>query len=375
MISESVAAWAAEVNKTVGAGTVVLASDMVMARRFPTGSITLDVALGGGLPGNHWIEIIGPESSGKTATVLKIIATNQALDPDFMAFWLAGEDYDIDQAAALGVDNSRVLVASSQDMELSFDFLLAAVASKEFDLLCLDSYPAMISAEEDEKNMAEYSVSTGARKFNQFWRKAGKASSRDPYGSDRPFIGIIINQFRDKIGGFQPKFGGPVQTSPGGHGKDYAYYARIKVAREAYIEEKQPNVEKPVKIGQTIVWTTLKNKSAAPQKVAKTDFYFADSLTTPFRRGEYDHGKDYVSMGILFGVIRKSGGWLYYGEEKWNGRSALENAVRENVTLRDDIQRDVLAAIKDPVAARISPEDLSDAESAGKTKLQRPNRG
>ena len=109
-------ALAAKVNKEHGADTVVLASDMRIARRYTSGSESLDIALGGGWAGNQWSEVIGLESHGKTAVTLKTIAANQAVDPDFLTLWIAAEHYDVDQAEALGVDNERMIVISTQEM-------------------------------------------------------------------------------------------------------------------------------------------------------------------------------------------------------------------------------------------------------------------
>lgn len=141
-----------------------------------------------------------------TLVAFKTVAANQKRDPEFTTFWVAAEQYDSEQAEAMGVDNSRVVVASTQQMEVATQLLLEAVESKNFDCLVLDSYPALLPEEEEEKAMDEFTVGVGARMLNKFVRKAGRASRRKLDGSERPFIGIIINQFRDKVGGFA-KFG------------------------------------------------------------------------------------------------------------------------------------------------------------------------
>lgn len=355
MLAPDVLAFSAKVNKLFGDGALVAASDMVISRRFTSGSLSLDVILGGGWPANQWVEIIGRESAGKTACAFKTIAANQARDPAFTAMWIAGEHYDADQAAALGVDNDRVMVCPTQEMEFALELMLQATESRAFDAVILDSFPALIPREEDEKSMEEAGVAVGAKLFNRYWRKAGKASHRNSDGSERPIMGIIINQYRDKIGSFA-RFGVP-QTSPGGHGKDYAYFVRLEVARDDWLTEKKPGVKDPVVVGQSIKMRTIKNKAAAPHQAASVDFYFRDAPFTGFRRGDYDLGKEYVAMGILFGVVRKSGGWYYFDDRKWQGRETLEVDVRAEPELQSLLASEVLERARDPRAVDLAGEN------------------
>lgn len=362
-LSPEVLAWMARLNKEIGPGTIVLASDIVIPKRFPSGSLALDVALGGGWPGNQWVEVVGQESSGKTYCVLKTIAANQKLDPAFMTFWVAAEHYDTDQATALGVDNERVVVApASQRMEIGLELLLEAVESKVYDCLVLDSFPALLPKEEEEKAMSEFVVSVGAKLFNKFWRKAGESSNRASDGSDRPFLGIVINQFRDKVGGFQ-KFGVP-QTSPGGHGKDYAFYTRLKVARDEFITEKRPGLPDPVVVGQVVAFKTIKNKSAAPQQTAKVRAYTRNAPFLGFHRGDYDLGEDYIQMGKLFGVIQVTGSWLHYAGQKWQSKDAMADAIREDLDLQAKLAAEVLEVAADPHRADDMAQRSAEAATA-----------
>jgi len=346
-LSPEVIAWMAQLNKSIGPDTIVRASDIVVAKRFPSGSLALDVALGGGWPGNQAVEVVGNESSGKTYTVLKTIAANQKLDPEFTTFWVAAEHYSPDQAAALGVDNERVVVApAAQQAEVGLDLMLDALESKLYDCVVLDSFPALIPKEEDEKAMNEAVMATGAKLFNKFWRKYGTASHRNSDGTERPYLLIVINQFRDKIGGFQ-KFGVP-QTTPGGHGKDYAFYTRVKVARDEWITEKRPGLPDPVVVGQVMAYKTTKNKSAAPQQTAKVRAYTRNAPFLGFHRGDYDLGSDYVDMGILFGVVQLKGSWLNYDGQQWQGKDAMKDSVREDVDLQVKLAAEVLEVAADP---------------------------
>jgi len=357
-----------QINKDFGGGTVLVASDIAVPRRFTSGSLSLDVALGGGWPGGRWVEIIGKESAGKTAIAFKTVAANQKLDPEFATLWVAAEAYDTDQAAALGVDNDRVVVVPTQEMELAFELMIKAAESKAVDMIVLDSYPALIPGEEAEKAMDEFTMTQGARLMNKFTRKAGKATDRDATGTERPMLGIIINQFRDKIGGFA-RFGVP-QTSPGGHGKDYFYHARLEVSRDDWIVEKRPGIADPVKVGQTIKLRTIKNKSAAPQQTATVNFYFRSAPYLGFERGDYDLGSEYFTMGVLFGVIRKSGAWFYYDDRKWHGKEAAVAELRSDHALQSAVCTEVLEAAKNPkLVDQILPENVERAAEGNRRGL------
>jgi recombination protein RecA len=327
----------------MGADTVVLGSDMAVKRRFTTGSLSLDVALGGGWPADQWAEVYGRESAGKTAMVLKTIAANQAIDPKYSTFWVAAERYDEQQATALGVDNSRVIVApAAQEAELAFDLLLHTVESKAATAIVLDSYPALLPDEENAKAMGESTVALGARLFNKFCRKAGRASHRDVRGGDPPFHGIIINQQRDKIG-WSPG-DEPLQTTPGGNGKNYFFIARVDVKRKAYIKESRPGLGS-VPVGQTIEFSTVKNKSAPPKQKAEVDFYFRGAPFLGFRRGDYDLGSEYVDIGWSLGLIDGSPQQPVYRGQKFKGKKGMKDLVREDVDFKLQLRTDVLELV------------------------------
>jgi recombination protein RecA len=375
MLNEDALALMAAINKEFGPETVVLGSDMRVSQRFTTGSLALDVALGGGLAANHWCEVVGWSSAGKTAFALKTIAANQALDSSYTTFWIAAERYDYDQAKALGVDNDRVIVADTNDMGPAFALMLTAVESRAATCIVLDSYPALITQEEDEKRVDEFVMAVGARMTGTFVKKAIKAGHRSPLGTDPPYHGIFINQYRDAPGTFAPKFGPPPKGSPGGKAKDYFFYQRVEVARVKYIEETRPGFPKPVKVGQQIQFKTIKNKAGAPQTVALTNFYFRGAPFLGFNRGDYDLAGEYATIGIQFGVIKKDGpksSWYEYGTDRWNGKAAVEDAVRTDAGLMARIQADVLEIASNPeLADKVSPEAFSDDEAPAPKRTAR----
>jgi len=197
--------------------------------------------------------------------------------------------------------------------------------------------------------MDEFTTAMGARQMNKFIRKAGLATKRSYDGSERPMTGVIINQYRDKIGGFS-RYGTP-QTTPGGQGKDYFYYAIVKLARDKWIEEKRPGNPDPVIVGQTIKLTTEKNKAAAPQQMISLDFYFRNAPMKGFKRGDIDTALDYFTVASLFGIIQKKGGWYYYKENRWQGKQAVLDSLREDDILREDLSEQVMAASTIPELA------------------------
>lgn len=343
----------AEMNKTLKEELLVSADQLAVPVRFPTGSVSTDVILGGGWPGNQWAEIVGKSSAGKTFLALKSIAANQAIDPDFTALWVAAEGYNNEWATSLGVDNDRVVAVPTQRMETGFQVMLEAAESQHFGAVVLDSFPAMLVAEEADKAMDEFTTAAGARTFNRWLRKAGEASRRPYDGSGKPFFGIIINQYRDKIGGFS-RFGVP-QTTPGGNGKDYFFYTRVDVSRKEWITEKRPGIKDPVSVGQTQVIKTLKNKSAAPQQRVEVDLYFRRAPSLGFDRGQYDVAKEFVAMGVLLRIIGRSGAYYEYGGDKWQGQDKLMASIREDAGLQNALRAEVLEAASDP--RRLDPED------------------
>ncbi|NIY68023.1 recombinase A [Streptomyces malaysiensis] len=311
---------------------------------FTTGSLALDVMLGGGWPGNQWNEILGAESSGKTTIAHKTIAANQQLDENFTTFWVAAEAYDHAWAETLGVDVERVIVYSTNAMEDAYTAMIQAAESRAVDAIVLDSYPALVPDDEYEKDMDQATISAGARVTGKFFRKVGSATRRSLVEQERPVLALIVNQFRDQIGGWSPA-GMTPKTSPGGKARLYAYYTRLEVTRTEWIDEKRPGGGK-TRVGQVIKLKTLKSKSAAPQQVASLKFYFADSVQG-FRKGEYDSASQLVTMGILHGLIVADGSWYKYGGHRWHGEPKMTAAMRENLDLQEQLSADVMAQIHD----------------------------
>jgi recombination protein RecA len=333
----------AAINKRFGDNVVVVGEDIRsdLLTRFTTGSTTFDYVLGGGFPANQWNELIGEPSHGKTAIALKAIAANQAINPDFTTVWVAAEQWVPEYAEMCGVDSSRVIVIETNIMEEAYDAAIAFAESKSVDAIVIDSLPALVPSPEADKNMDEMTVGRGALLTNKFFRKAGAAMKRSMTEAERPIMGIIINQWRMKIGVMH----GDPRTTPGGVGKDYAYFTRSEVKRDEWIETGSGNNK--VRVGQRIKIRVTKNKTAPPQQIAYIDYYFQDYSI--YAAGDYDTAKEVAAMAIVKGIVDRKGGWIYYGERKWQGQEALVNSLREEVDFFEELRQNVLNSSELPV--------------------------
>jgi len=217
------------------------------------------------------------------------------------------------------------------------------------DMVVIDSLPALVPSAEDEKHMEEFTVGRGALITNKFFRKVSSATKRDLIESERPVLGIMINQYRMKIGVMH----GDPRTTPGGLGKDYAYSVRCEVKRDDWLEVGTGQEKR--RVGQTIRVRTIKNKTYPPQQTAYLDFYFADG--GPVDGGSYDTGKEIIALAILNGIVDRRGGWMYYKDRKWQGSQALIDSLREEIDLRDEISAAVMDTLKNSPALMLEAPD------------------
>jgi recombination protein RecA len=336
MINDEAKKIAALLNKRFGDNVVVVASDIRadLIPRITSGSTTLDYVLGGGFPGNQWNELVGEASHGKTAVALKTIAANQKLNPEHTTVWVAAEQWVPEYAAMCGVDTSRVIVIETNIMEEAYDAVIAFAESKSIDAIVIDSLPALSPKPEMEKNMDELTIGRGAMLTNKFFRVVGSAIKRSLVEDERAVLGIVINQYRMKIGVMH----GDPRTTPGGEGKNYAFFTRCEVRRDEWIEI-GPSGNK-TRVGQVIKVRSLKNKTAPPQRVAFFDFYFAPGGDCV--PGEYDFAKEIAAMSVLNDIVERKGAWYYYGERKWQGTDALIASIREEIELKEELAKKVL---------------------------------
>jgi recombination protein RecA len=338
MITAEVQRLVDDLNKKMGDGTVVMASSITTETmpRFPSGSLSLDYVLGGGFPGNQWNELIGEPGHGKTMLALKTVATNQARDPNFTTVWVAAESWVSEYADLCGVDSSRVFVVETTVMEDAFDAVIKFAESRQVDCIVIDSLAALIPNAEADKSMDEFTVGRPALLTNKFFRKVGTAMKRSLVEQERPILGIIINQWRFKIG---VMYGDP-RTTPGGVGKDYAYFTRCEVKRTEYIEV-GPSSNKN-RVGQRVRVRVMKNKSAPPNGVASFDFYIKDGGECP--AGEIDFAREIAALCEVKEIVSRKGSWYYFKDQKWQGMEALIASIREEVDLREELERLALSS-------------------------------
>ncbi len=344
----------AEINKRYGPDTMIRADRLQVPGRITTGSLSLDVMLGGGWPTNQWHEVFGEFSSGKSALALQTVAANQKADPNFTTVWFAAEPYDKAWAEKNGIDNERVLVMETNIMEHVYEAALLIMKNRAADLVVIDSLPALVPIEEDEKD--GWTVGLAARLNNKFFnRKAPHAMKRSMTEVDRPCTGIVINQWREKIG----VMFGDNRVTPGGKGKDFAFYTRVEVRRSEWLKVKE------ARVGIEITARTHKNKSAPAQRAAKLDFYF--DVVPGHPAGQYDRVKDIYGTAVYMGIIT-SGAHPRFGEVKL-GRTIAEGqqAMREDL----DLQREVFNATLAVISHKSDPEPLAEPEKPAKLTVKR----
>ena len=329
MTPDPIEAVMADINKAQGKGKppIIFKGAEILDTRYQrasSGSLSFDLAHGGGWPMNGVNEIIGNESSGKTSIVLKTIAAQQAADPDFHTVWVAGEDFDFAWAAQLLVDATRMTFVTSNIMEEVYDAALAVMKRRATDCLVIDSLPALVPILEDEKTMAEYTVGRGAYLTNRFMRATYGAAGRSKVEYDRPLLCLVINQWRDTI----TQFGDP-RTTPGGRGKNYTYLTRTEVTKDEWLKDKDKIV------GQTIKIRTIKNKTHPPRRVGQADFYFDDA--NGHIAGDYDTIREVYNIALEQEVIERKGAWYHFNGGKWNGKDAVWEAMKLDQALIDEL--------------------------------------
>lgn len=318
------------VNRKYGAEAVIKGSDIQeQVQRITTGILAYDLMLGGGWPVNQWSEIIGDESSGKTAIALKTIAANQALDPEWTAVWVAAEEFVPEYAKAIGVDLDRLWIVEMNLMEQAYNLVIEIMANRAADCVIIDSLPALVPSDESERSMDEFTVGLGARLTSKFFRKAAPAQKRSKVEKDRACTGIIINQWREKIG---VMWGDP-RTTPGGKAKNFHYFTRVEVKKDEWLKNKDEIV------GQTIKARTMKNKTFRPSQTAVVDFYFAPYQG--FNLGSFDTIKDMVNIASVVEIIARSGAYYSYADQRWQGKDKMLESFREDLSLQAQLKADI----------------------------------
>lgn len=285
----------------------------------PTGSMTLDMALGvGGVPRGRIIEIYGPESSGKTTVALSIVAQAQKLEGE-AAFIDVEHALDPVYAKALGVDIDNLLVSQPDSGEQALEIAEALIRSGAIDVIVLDSIAAMTTRAEIDGEMGDLHVGQLARLMSQAMRKLTAAISRSNC------VAIFINQIREKIG---VMYGNP-ETTPGGRALKFYSSVRIEVRKGEVIKSGNDI------IGASTKCKIVKNKVAPPFKDCTFDMMYGTGIS---RTGEV------LDLAVQLDIIKKGGSWFSYKDQKLGqGRDNVKEVLKNDESLMKEIEEQIIA--------------------------------
>lgn len=290
----------------------------------PTGSMTLDMALGiGGVPRGRIVEIYGPESSGKTTVALHIAAQAQKMGGE-VAFIDVEHALDPVYAKALGVDIDNLLVSQPDSGEQALEIAEALVRSGAIDCLIVDSVAAMVTKAEIEGDMGDNHVGLLARLMSQAMRKLTSVISRSNC------VAIFINQIREKIG---VMYGNP-ETTPGGRALKFYSSVRIDVRKAETIKVGNEPV------GAKTRCKVVKNKVSPPFKECEFDLMFGQGI---------DRVGEVCDLAVDLDIIKKSGAWFSYKDQKiGQGRENAKEYLRSNPDIMKEVE-DQIKANKDNI--------------------------
>ena len=310
-----------KIEKNFGKGSIMRmgeeeTSDVAV---IPSGSITLDAALGvGGWPKGRVIEIYGPESSGKTTLAIHAIAEAQKAG-GIAAFIDAEHAFDSFYAKRLGVDIDNLLVSQPDNGEQALEIADSLIRSSAIDIIVIDSVAALTPKAEIEGEMGDAKMGLQARLMSQALRKLTSSIAKTKT------VCIFINQLRDKIG---VVYGNP-ETTTGGNALKFYASVRVDIRRVSVIKEgdEQLGTRTRVKV--------VKNKVAPPFKKAEFDIMFGEGIS---KLGEI------IDLAVDYDIIHKSGSWFSYGDSKiGQGR----DAVRERLTNDAEMAAEIEAKLRE----------------------------
>ncbi len=334
----------AQIEKQFGKGAVMKLgqNSSLNVEAIPTGSLSLDIALGiGGVPRGRIVEIYGPESSGKTTVALHIVAEAQRMGGEAV-FIDVEHALDPVYAQALGVDIDSLLVSQPDTGEQALEICEALVRSGAIDVVVVDSVAAMTTKAEIEGEMGDSFVGLQARLMSQALRKLTGAISKSNA------VCIFINQLREKIG---VMYGNP-ETTPGG--RALKFYSSVRLD----VRKKDPIKEGGEIIGNLTRVKVVKNKVAPPFREAEFDIMYGEGIS---REGEI------IDLAVKLDIIKKSGSWYSYeGNRIGQGRDKVKQYLKENPDVREQIAKQVMDQ-KDQLLAPSKAkkkEDVADKPAA-----------
>lgn len=312
-----------KLDKTYGKGAVMKLGDSAVEKVevIPTGSITLDLALGvDGYPKGRVIEIYGPESSGKTTLAIHAIAEVQK-QGGIAAFIDAEHAFDQFYAKKLGVDIDNLLISQPDNGEQALEIADNLIRSGAIDLIVVDSVAALTPKAEIEGEMGDSQMGLQARLMSKALRKL--TGSINKAGT----CCIFINQLRDKIG---VMFGNP-ETTTGGNALKFYSSIRIDIRKAAQIKEGEDVVGNRVKV------KVVKNKVAPPFRKAEFDVMYGEGIS---KVGEI------IDLGVDLNILKKSGSWFSYGETRLGqGRDSVKSLISDNPELMEELEQKIKEAL------------------------------
>ena len=310
-----------QITKQFGDGSIMKLGDQskIDVELFSSGSLALDLALGGGYPKGRIIEIYGPESSGKTTLALHAIAEIQKQGGQ-AAFIDAEHALDPSYARRIGVDTGNLLISQPDNGEQALEICETLVRSGAVDLIVVDSVAALVPQAEIDGDMGDAQMGLQARLMSQAMRKLTGIISKTKATV------IFINQIRMKIGVL---FGNP-ETTTGGNALKFYASVRIDIRRIGQIKDGENIAGNRTKI------KVVKNKIAAPFRAAEFDIMYNEGVS---KTG------DVLDLAVQYGVMEKSGAFLKYnGETLGQGRESVKKLFKENPKLMDEIEKKVREA-------------------------------
>ena len=313
-----------QIEKMYGKGSIMRygAESALNVEAIPTGSLSLDLALGiGGLPRGRIVEIYGPESSGKTTLALHVLAEAQKMGGE-VAFVDAEHALDPTYAKALGVNVEDMLISQPDTGEQALEITEALVRSGAIDVVVVDSVAALVPRAEIEGEMGDSFVGLHARLMSQALRKLTGVINKTNS------IVIFINQLREKIG---VMFGNP-ETTTGGNALKFYASVRLDIRGGQAIKNGEEVIGKQTKV------KVVKNKVAPPFRRAEFDIMFGEGIS---RAGEI------IDLGAELGIVKKSGSWFSYNDTKIaQGRDAAKQVILDNPELAEELEGLIFAELR-----------------------------
>jgi recombination protein RecA len=309
-----------QIERQFGQGSIMKLGEgmKVAVETIPTGSLSLDLALGGGIPKGRIIEVYGPESSGKTTLALHAVAEVQK-QGGLAAFIDAEHAVDPEYAAKIGVNLDDLLISQPDTGEQALEICETLVRSSAVDIVVVDSVAALVPRAEIEGDMGDSHMGLQARLMSQALRKLTGVIAKSKTTV------IFINQLRMKIG---VMFGNP-ETTSGGNALKYYASVRLDIRRTEALKDGD-NV-----IGNHVKVKVVKNKIAAPFKIAEFDIMYNEGIST---------AGDIIDLAVKEGLINKAGAWYSYKEEKiGQGREAAKQFLKDHPKVIQELDKTIRA--------------------------------